>query len=57
MGYSKYQICQISINLSIFNLGTTLGLTSSKYFLEIIFDIKMEIGILEILDVLDFDKF
>ena len=31
-----------------------MGLTVGKYFLKIIFDIKKEIGILEILD---FDKF
>ena len=36
---------------------TNLGLTGGKYFTKIIFDIKIEIGILEILDVPNFDKF
>ena len=34
----------------MFNIGTNLGLTAGKYFIKIIFDIKIEIGILEVLD-------
>ena len=34
-----------------------MGLTGGKYFITIIFDIKIEIGILEIVDVPNFDKF
>ena len=41
--------------LSIFNLGN-LGSAGGKYFIKIIFDIKIEIGILEILDVPNFNK-
>ena len=48
---------QISIILSIFNFGAKLGLTGDKYFIKIIFDIKIEIGMLEILDVANFNKF
>ena len=33
-----------------------MGLRSGKYFIKIVFDIKIEIGILEILDMPDFDK-
>ena len=34
-----------------------MDLTGGKYFIKIIFDIKIEIGILETLDVPNFDKF
>ena len=34
-----------------------MGPTGLKYFSKTIFDIKIDIGILEILDVPDFDKF
>ena len=34
-----------------------MGLTGGKYFIKNIFDIKKEIGILEILDVPNFDRF
>ena len=34
-----------------------MGLTGGKHFIKIIFDIKIEISILEILDVPNFDKF
>ena len=34
-----------------------MGLTGGKCFIKIIFDIKIEIGMLEILDVPNFDKF
>ena len=50
-------MCQISINSKHFNFVTILGLTAGKYFIKIMFDIKVEIGILEVLDVLNFDKF
>ena len=43
--------------VATFNFGTNLGQTDGKCFLKIIFDIKIEIGILKILDVPDFDKF
>ena len=33
-----------------------MGLTGGKYFIKIIFDIKTDISILEILDVPNFDK-
>ena len=48
---------QNSINHKYFQFGISLGLTGGKYFIKIIFDIKTEIGILEILDVPYFDKF
>ena len=34
-----------------------MGLTGGKYFSKIIFGIKIEIGLLKILDVPNFDKF
>ena len=34
-----------------------MGLRGGKYFIKIIFDIKIEIGIFEILDVPNFNKF
>ena len=34
-----------------------MGLAGLKYFSKTIFDIKIGIGILEILDMPDFDKF
>ena len=40
-----------------FNLGTNLSRTGGKLFLEIIFEIKIEIDILEILHVPNFNKF
>ena len=43
--------------LSIFNFGTNLGIKGDRYFIKIIFDIKIEFGILEILDVPNFNKF
>ena len=43
--------------MSIFNFGTILDLTGGKYFIKITLYIKIEIGILEILDVPNFDKF
>ena len=55
--YLKYQMCQISTNLSIFNFGANLGLTGGKYFIKIIFDFKIEIDTLEILDVPNFNEF
>ena len=33
-----------------------MGRTGGRYFIKVIFDIKIEIGILEILDVPNFDK-
>ena len=48
---------QISQILSIFNFETNLGLTGGKYFIKIILNIKIEIGILQILDVPNFDNF
>ena len=43
--------------VATFNFRTNLGQTDGKCFLKIIFDIKIEIGILKIVDVPDFDKF
>ena len=43
--------------LSIFNFGANLGLTGAKYFIKIIFDIKIEIGIFEISNEPNFNKF
>ena len=48
-------MCQISIILNI-NFGTNLGLTAGKYLIKNIFDIKIDFGILEILDVPNFNK-
>ena len=42
--------------MSVLNFGTNLDLTGGKYFLKITFDIKIEIGTLEILHVSDLDK-
>ena len=39
------------------NFGTNLGLADGKYLIKIIFDIKIEIDIFEILYVSNFDKF
>ena len=41
----------------VFNFGTNLGLTDGKYLIKNIFDIKIEIGTLEILHVPNFNKF
>ena len=41
----------------MFIFGTNSGLTSGKYFIKLIFDIKIEIGTLEILDVPNVDNF
>ena len=35
---------------SVFNFGTNLGLRARKFSIKLIFDIKIEFGILEILD-------
>ena len=43
--------------MSTFHFGTNLDQTGVKYLIKIIFDIKIEIGIFEILHVTDFDKF
>ena len=40
-------MCLISVN-SKFNFATNLGRPSGKYLMEIIFDIKIEVGIFEI---------
>ena len=50
-------MCQISINLSIFNLGNNLGLAGSPYLTKIIFDIKIENGIFETSNVTNFNEF
>ena len=50
-------MCQISRNSEHFQFGTNSGLTSGKYFKKIIFDIKIEIGIFEILNGPKFKKF
>ena len=43
--------------MSVFNFGTNLGDTGGKFFIKIIFDIKIEIGILEISIRPNFNKF
>ena len=43
--------------LSTFNFETNLGRRGGKYFFKIVFDVKIEIDILEILHVTGFDKF
>ena len=41
-------MCQISIKSEHFKFWANLDLTGSKYLINIIFDIKIEIGIFEI---------
>ena len=48
---------EISITSEDFNFGINLGPTGGKYFIKLIFDIKTEFGIFEILDVANFNKF
>ena len=55
--YLKYLLDQVSINSDFFNYGTNLGLAGGKYFMKIIFDTKIEIGIFEISFVSNFKKF
>ena len=43
--------------LSIFNFGTNLDLTGSNNFINFIFSIKVGIGIFEISNVPNFNKF
>ena len=43
--------------LGTFNFGTNLGLKGRKCLIKIVFDIKVEIGILEISNVSNFSKF
>ena len=43
--------------MSTFNFETNLGLTGGKHLIKIIFDIKIEIGIFEISNVQNFNKF
>ena len=45
------------MTLSIFSFGTNYGLTDGKYFIKIIFDIKIELDIFEILIRPNFNKF
>ena len=49
-------MCQIPI-LGIFDFGTISALIKGKYFIKIIFDIKIEIGIFETSTVPSFNKF
>ena len=49
-------MCQISYILSIFNFGTNMGLAGGKYLIKLALDIKIEFGILEILDEPNFNK-
>ena len=39
------------------NFETNLGVTGGKYFIKLIFDMKIEISILKILHVPSFDNF
>ena len=43
--------------LKIINLAVNLPLAAGKYFIKIMFDIEIEIGIFEILNVSNFNKF
>ena len=43
--------------LADLNNGTSLGLAGGKYFVKIVFDIKIKIGIFEISNVLNFSNF
>ena len=47
-------MCEISIHFGHFNIGTNLGLAGGKYFIKIIFDVKIKIGIS---NVPNFNKF
>ena len=47
----------VSINSGTFNFGTNLGLKGGKYLIKIIFNIKIKIGIFEILKVPNLNKF
>ena len=49
-------MCQISINYEYFNFAINLEPTGGKYLIEIIFDIKIEIGVFEISNVPNFNK-
>ena len=42
--------------MSIFNFGTNLSQTGGKYLIKFIFDIKIKVGIFEILKVPNFNK-
>ena len=48
---------QISINSEHFNSRTNLGLTDGKYFMKLIFDVKIKTGIFQISIRLNFNKF
>ena len=48
-------MCQISKNS--FDCGTNFGLTGKKYFIDMIFATKTEIGIMEITNGPNFSKF
>ena len=50
-------MCQTSYILRIFNFGTNMGLAGGKYFIKLALDIKIEFGILELLDEPNFNKF
>ena len=43
--------------MSIFNFGTNLELTGGKYFIKVIFDIKIKVSIFEISIRPNFSKF
>ena len=40
-----------------FNVGTHLGLTGGKYLINFTFDFKIKIGVFEISNVPNFNKF
>ena len=52
-----YRMCQVSIILSTFDFVINLGRAGGKYLIKIIFDIKIEIGVLEISHVPNCNKF
>ena len=53
----KIKFAKFQYILDNYNFGTTLGLTGDKYFIKIIFDIKIKIGIFEISNVPNFNNF
>ena len=50
-------MCQISIILGVSDFETNLGLKEGELFRKIIFDIKIVVGIFEILNMPNFNKF
>ena len=47
---------KINKSWEFFNVGTNLGLTAGNYLIKVIFEIKIEIGIFEIMNVPNLNK-